>query len=205
MSDCISPTLINWLIENLESAQDTEYVDLTEINKKYKAKASGLSLGNSLKIIFSNVKVEQDCAKHDWTKRTKRYYGITWKCQRNSHIAFGDISSVIPDDLFVLSKLTDSIIIGYVTGDIVNGSKVLQEIILNSNTSWKVLIRGKTVNPGKIGLDELYNLDSVFEIVRQMQYCRAVPEVVKSKENLAYLKDFISKVGYENSSEVCFG
>jgi hypothetical protein len=33
---------------------------------------------------------------------------------------------------------------------------------------------------------------------------RAVPEVVKSKENLAYLKDFISKVGYENSSEVCF-
>jgi hypothetical protein len=37
-----------------------------------------------------------------------------------------------------------------------------------------------------------------------MKYCRAVPEVVKSKENLAYLKDFISKVGYENSSEVCF-
>jgi hypothetical protein len=35
-----------------------------------------------------------------------------------------------------------------------------------------------------------------------MKYCRAVPEVVKSKENLAYLKDFISKVGYENSSEV---
>jgi hypothetical protein len=60
-------------------------------------------------------------------------------------------------------------------------------VILNSNKSWKVLIRGKTVNPGKIGLDELYNLDSVFEIVRQMKYCRAVPEVVKSKENLAYL------------------
>jgi hypothetical protein len=29
-------------------------------------------------------------------------------------------------------------------------------------------------------------------------------EVVKSKENLTYLKDFISKVGYENASEVCF-
>jgi hypothetical protein len=43
-----------------------------------------------------------------------------------------------------------------------------------------------------LGLDELYNLDSVFEIVRQMKYCRAVPEVVKSKENLTYLKDFIS-------------
>jgi hypothetical protein len=40
MSDFIAPTLINWLIENLESAQDIEYVDLTEINKKYKAKAS---------------------------------------------------------------------------------------------------------------------------------------------------------------------
>jgi hypothetical protein len=73
--------LINWLIENLESAQDIEYVDLTEINKKY--------------------------------------------------------------------------------SDIVNGSKVLLEIILNTNKSWKVLIRGKTVNPAKIGLDELYNLDSV--------------------------------------------
>jgi hypothetical protein len=72
---------------------------------------------------------------------------------------------------------------------------------------WRNVLKGslishpmqyKTVNPGKIGLDELYNLDSVFEIVRQMKYCRAVPEVVKSKENLAYLKDFISKVGYEN-------
>jgi hypothetical protein len=50
---------------------------------------------------------------------------------------------LIPDDFFVLSKLTDSIIIGYFTGDIVNGSKVLLEIILNSNKSWKVLIRGK--------------------------------------------------------------
>ena len=104
---------------------------------------------------------------------------------------------MIPDDLFVLSKLTDTITIGYFTGDMVNGSKVLLEIILNSNKSWKVLIRGKTVNPGKIALDELYNLDSVFEIVRQMKYCRAVPEVVKSK-------DFISKVGDGNSSEVCF-
>jgi hypothetical protein len=29
MSDFIAPTLINWFIENLESAQDTEYVDFT--------------------------------------------------------------------------------------------------------------------------------------------------------------------------------
>jgi hypothetical protein len=49
--------LINWFIENLESAQDTEYVDLTEIHKKYKAKATGLSVGNSLIFFFSNVKV----------------------------------------------------------------------------------------------------------------------------------------------------
>jgi lipoprotein-anchoring transpeptidase ErfK/SrfK len=56
-----------------------EYVDLTEINKKYKAKASGLSVGNSLKKIFSNVKVEQGRAKHDWTfpglfVRNSRYF-----------------------------------------------------------------------------------------------------------------------------------
>jgi hypothetical protein len=50
MSDFIDK-LINWLIENLQSAQDTEYVDLTEINKKYKAKATGLSVANSLKKI----------------------------------------------------------------------------------------------------------------------------------------------------------
>jgi hypothetical protein len=52
MSDFTAPSLINWFIENLESAQDTEYVDLTEIHKKYKAKATGLSVGNSL-IFFS--------------------------------------------------------------------------------------------------------------------------------------------------------
>jgi hypothetical protein len=74
----------------------------------------------------------------------------------------------------VCSCLTGSTLLRSFPGDIVNGSKVLVEIILNSNKSWKVLIRGKTVNPGKIGLDELYNLDSVFEIVRQMKYCRAV-------------------------------
>jgi hypothetical protein len=33
MSDFTAPSLINWLIENLESAQDTEYVDLTEIQR----------------------------------------------------------------------------------------------------------------------------------------------------------------------------
>ena len=38
----------------------------------------------------------------------------------------------------------------------------------------------------------------MLQIVRQMKYCRTVPE------NLAYLKNFISKVGYEISSEVCF-
>ena len=48
MSDFTAPSLINWLIENLESAQDTEYVDLTEIMTKYKAKAAGFSVGNSL-------------------------------------------------------------------------------------------------------------------------------------------------------------
>jgi hypothetical protein len=57
----------------------------------------------------------------------------------------------VPEVVKLLSKLTDSIIIGYFTSDIVNGSKVLLEIILNSNKSWKVLIRGKTVNPEKIG------------------------------------------------------
>jgi hypothetical protein len=50
---------------------------------------------------------------------------------------------VIADDLFVLSKLTDTITIGHFTDDIVNGSKVLLEIVLKSNKSWKVLIRGK--------------------------------------------------------------
>jgi hypothetical protein len=110
---------------------------------KYKAKAAGFSVGNSLFFFSSNVKVEQGRAKHDWTKRTKRYYGITWKSQSNAHIAFADISSVIADDLFVLSKLTDTITIGHFTDDIVNGSKVLLEIVLKSNKSWKVLIRGK--------------------------------------------------------------
>ena len=52
MSDFTAPSLINWLIENLESVQDTEYVDLAEIKKKYKAKATELSVGNSL-IFFS--------------------------------------------------------------------------------------------------------------------------------------------------------
>ena len=86
----------------------------------------------------------------------------------------------------------------------VNGSGVLLEIILDTSKSWKVLIRGRAVGPAKMGLDELYNLDSVFEIVRQMKCCRAVPEVVKSKESLACLRDFVSRVGYESSSEVCF-
>jgi hypothetical protein len=62
------------------------------------------------------------------------------------------------------------IIIGYFTGDIVNGSKVLLEIMLNTNKSWKVLIRGKTVNPGKIGLDELYNLTAIYYVTSEIPY-----------------------------------
>ena len=74
----------------------------------------------------------------------------------------------------MLSKLTDTITIGYFTGDIVNGSKVVVEIILNSNKSWKVLIRGKTVNPGKIGLDELYNLTAIYYVTSEIPYYNAV-------------------------------
>jgi hypothetical protein len=73
MSYFTAPSLINWLIENLDSAPDTEYVDLTEIMTKYKVKAAGFSVGNCLNFFSSYVKVEQGRAKHDWTKRTKRY------------------------------------------------------------------------------------------------------------------------------------
>ena len=61
-------SLINWLLENLEKASNTDYVDLSEILIKYKAPVTGLAVGNFLKIIF----VPSVRCSNDWTKRTNR-------------------------------------------------------------------------------------------------------------------------------------
>ena len=199
-------SLLNWLTENLETSTDNNFVDLQEICKKFKAPVSGLAVGNSIKQIFKNVKIQQGRAKDDWTKRTKRYYGINWKTenQSDSDIAFSDINTVIPGDLFILSKLLDTITLGHFTGDVINGSKVLLEIVLKINKKWEIVVRGKTVEPASLGISEFYNVSSLFDIVRQLKFCCGVPKIHESKNNYTFFKEYVSKLNNENSSVICF-
>ena len=74
-------SLINWLLENLEKASNTNYVDLSVILIKYKAPVTGLAVGNFWKIIFdssvrcSNENMKTFLMSQKWHKRGTQMEG----------------------------------------------------------------------------------------------------------------------------------
>ncbi|XP_071174117.1 uncharacterized protein [Mytilus edulis] len=172
---------------------------------KFKAPVTGLAVGNFMKKFFPNMKVKQGRSKYEWTKKTNRYYGIKWRNANQTEIAFREIFSIVPSDFFILSNLTDALTLGHFTGNIINGSKVLIEIILKNDKSWKLLFRGKTIKPESLGINAVYTIATVFDIVRQLNYCRGVQKIDESKKKMTNFKEHVSKAGDENSNDIFFG
>ena len=148
--------LFSWMIENLEEGNDKEFVDLSEIKKKYNSEVTSSAVGNLVVRMFKGVKIKAGRCKEDWTKYTQRYYGLCWRQNSNVDIEFHNIPSMLPSDFFVISKSTDTIKVGYFCGEIINGSKVLVEITVESSGNWKLVVMGKTINSIKAGVQEQF-------------------------------------------------
>ena len=74
---------------------------------------------------------------------------------------------------FIISNSENVIKVGHFTGDIINGSKVLTEIVIKSNGKWCLFAMGKTVHLEKLGVEDKFtDCDCVFETVRRLKYCK---------------------------------
>ena len=68
--------LTSWLIQNLKTCSDNEFVDLIEIKSRYEAEVSSVAVGNIIKKIFKGVTIKAGRCTGNWSKVTQRYYGF---------------------------------------------------------------------------------------------------------------------------------
>ncbi|CAC5412159.1 unnamed protein product [Mytilus coruscus] len=145
-------------------------------------------------------------SKENWCKSTQRYYGLSWKQDNISQpeILFIDIQTLLPTDYFVISKTPISMKIGHFTGEIINGSKIMIEIQLETDGSISLLVMGKKIELEKIGIQEKFSMtvssiESLFKIIKQLSYCSGVNTV---ELDLPHFEEQVCLVGDENSEQI---
>lgn len=134
--------LTSWLIQYVEKSSETNFIDLTEIKSKFQSDVlvevpSSRTIGNLITKLFHGVKIKPGRCKDNWAKSTQGYYGLSW-CKEpcdNAIINFNNLASFIPPDFFVISNTSNSIIVGYFTGYLVNGNRAMIEINIFSEAT----------------------------------------------------------------------
>ena len=200
--------IFSWVVENLQPCNESEFVDLIEIKKKCEFEVTSSAVGNVIKKLFNNVKIKSGRSKENWCKSTQRYYGLSWKQDAISQpsILFIDIQTLLPEDYFVISKTQTSMKIGHFTGEIINGSKIMIEIQLESDGGISLLVMGKKIGLEKIGLQEKFSMtinsvESLFKLIKQLRYCSGVNSV---EQDLPHFEEQVCLVGDENSEQIRF-
>ncbi|CAG2216361.1 unnamed protein product [Mytilus edulis] len=202
--------LHSWLIDNIEKCSDTSnYVDLNEIKKKYCLPVSSAAIGNCIVQIFRDVTKKKKRCKDDWSKTTQAYYGLSWRTlSETNSLEFKNIVSIVPNDFFVISRLPDKILLGYFTKEIINGNRFMIEIKFESNGQWFIIAQGKTIKFDEISIENNSYLNmsnhSVFETVRQLNFCSGFPAVDGShiQPDVSVYKEHVSIFGDENSETI---
>ena len=98
---------------------------------------------------------------------------------------------MLPPDFLPIETSVKAIKRGhFTTGSVVNGNKVMIELILNCDGKWSFTCAGKNIDLVKIGLPEKFQInkksvDSLIEIVRQIRYCKGVEH---NNADLPYFK-----------------
>ena len=188
--------LCSWLVEKCENGCDEDYLTLKQIKERYGDPVTSVAIGNSISYLFPWVKVKQCRDKENWSKKTQRYYGICWKTVQNRSMSenpdkFSNIVSHLPEDFFIMSQTVNFLKLGYFTGEVVNGQKVLCEIKLFSDQTWNFSLMGQIINPESVNVDEKYTINSVFDTIRNFRYCEGVGEV--SETSHSYFQECVKE------------
>lgn len=202
-----SKLLVSWLLENVEKSIETDYIDLEEIKAKFKDQVTGVAVGNSISNLFPGIKVKRGRCKENWCKITQRYYGLKWKKRDNvseNSDVFADVLSNLPEDFFLMTKTVNDLKLGHFSGEIINGQKVLYEVILKSDLTWHLFIMGHIIKPASVNAECKYTY-SVFETVRQLKHCMGVEEVdpnvcIQNKDS-TYVQECVTLLGSEKAEK----
>ena len=98
-----------------------------------------------------------------------------------------------------MSRTERSNTIGYLTGYIINGVKVIAKIRLYNDNTWTLHVMGKTCDLSFLNVDEKYNFTSIFQLIRSLIYCNGTTAVHESKVGSDFITENVSKVHDENS------
>ncbi|KAJ8313792.1 hypothetical protein KUTeg_008353 [Tegillarca granosa] len=199
-------SLMNWLLINLEEGPIDDFVDLIEVKNKYSVElqleVTSMSIGNCISKKFPKVNVKNGRCKGNWSKVTKRYYGLKWKNNLATETDSSIFACPIPEDFFVISKNTNSLNVGHFSNTMINGMKVLTETQLNHDNTWSLLVMGKIIDPSNLGIDSSFSINTVFDIIRQLSYCEGVHEIDESKLGKDIFKEHVSPASDENSEKI---
>ena len=181
--------LFTWLLENLRPANNQEFVDLIEIKSKCNLSVTSSAVGNLIVRLFKDVKIKPGRCKANWSKYTQRYYGISWCDSSSENIQFNNLISVVPPDFFTISNTAQFLKLGHFTGTIINGNKVMAEVILHCEGKWALMFMGKVIALDKVGVHDNFqfnrkSLHVLFETIRHLRYCTGVEQVNSDEENL---------------------
>ena len=164
-------------------------------------------VGRIIQKLFPSSVSKQERSKDDWSKKIRVFHGISFKGQTES-VNFEDISQLCANS-FLIEKTSDHITMGLFTGYVMNGNRVVAEIVFRNETkTWAVSVYGKEVNLTRLGISNTFKLDKssieqVIDTVKKFNYCLGVEKVHESREK-SFLKLLCSKSGDENSGKYIF-
>jgi hypothetical protein len=72
---------------------------------------------------------------------------------------FNNLISVVPLDFFTISNTAQFLKLGHFTGTIINGNKVMAEVILHCEGKWALMFMGKVIALDKVGVHDNFQFN----------------------------------------------
>lgn len=214
MADKENFSVVTWLsLNTAKSCDENEFIDLVDILHKINMPdIAKKNVGRSILQLYGDINVSRVRCKEDWGKLTQRYHGITWKAPNpvekldsfTSEFIIKNISSFLPDDFFVISKINSVVKLGYFTPRVVNGNRTLLHITL-SKGRWSLWMNEKEVSLQNIGIRNDFtfsqsNIEMVLNTVKILKFCNGFDSnELQSQDDSLFYKEHMSLAGDENS------
>ena len=117
---------------------------------------------------------------------TKLYCGIRWKSLEQSTCSLSDIKSLLGVDFFLIHESERNVKVGHHNGYLVNGLKMLTEVIFHADGYLEVVVCNKSINTNEIQLKNefMFNSKSISGLldgIRNVKLCEGFVPVKNSK------------------------
>ena len=137
----------------------SEYLFIGFMNKRVRKKGfqqSSNLIGKVLKTAFQSVNAIRGQSEHDRTKHARKYTGLRLrKVEGQTEPNHNDLSVVVNyllDDMFVMEKCEQHVVVGYKTKHICQGNHVIIELRICQNLEVQISVGSKSIKPSDFGI-----------------------------------------------------